>query len=215
MTYLQLVNNILKRLREREVSTVTENEYSSLISVLVNDAKQDVENAWDWSHLRSNIPVVTVAGTDTYTLTNSGDRFKVMDVMDETNQAELKYRDSASIRRSLAQGNTTQDVPMFYTFETVDGNDDTTIKVFPIPDDVYTLGVYGVSRQDDLSADGDVLSVPYQPVLLLAWAKAIEERGEDAGVMSSSAYITAQRSLADAISFDAARQAEETIWTVA
>jgi len=40
MTYLEVVNNILKRLRERTVATVNESTYSSLIAVLVNDAKE-------------------------------------------------------------------------------------------------------------------------------------------------------------------------------
>jgi len=38
MTYLQVVNNILKRLRERTVASVDETTYSKLIGVLVNDA---------------------------------------------------------------------------------------------------------------------------------------------------------------------------------
>ena len=42
MTYLELVNNVLRRLREREVPTVTANTYSKLIAVLVNDAKREV-----------------------------------------------------------------------------------------------------------------------------------------------------------------------------
>ena len=46
MTYLTLVNNVLKRLRERTVSTVEETSYSTLIAMLVNDAKQEVEQAW-------------------------------------------------------------------------------------------------------------------------------------------------------------------------
>ena len=49
MTYLQIVNNILKRLRERTVASVEESTYSKLIGVLVNDALIDVESAWHWS----------------------------------------------------------------------------------------------------------------------------------------------------------------------
>jgi hypothetical protein len=48
---------------------------------------------------------------------------------------------------------------------------------------------------------------------MLAYAKAVEERGEDGGIGMSSAYATAQRTLNDAISFDAAKHPEETIWT--
>ena len=61
MTYLEMVNNILKRLRERQVSSVNENTYSALIGVLINDAKREVENAWDWSALRTSFAATTSA----------------------------------------------------------------------------------------------------------------------------------------------------------
>jgi hypothetical protein len=39
MTYVQLVNSVLRRLRENEVTTVQSDNYSKLIGDLVNDAK--------------------------------------------------------------------------------------------------------------------------------------------------------------------------------
>ena len=44
MTYLDLVNNVLRRLREDEVSSVSESSYSKLVGDFVNDAKQFVES---------------------------------------------------------------------------------------------------------------------------------------------------------------------------
>ena len=41
MTYLQLVNSVLRRLREEEVSTVSQNSYSKLIGEFVNDETGD------------------------------------------------------------------------------------------------------------------------------------------------------------------------------
>ena len=61
MNYLEVVNNILKRLRERTVSTVNESSYSSLIAVLVNDAKDIVENSWSWSGLRTTLSATTTS----------------------------------------------------------------------------------------------------------------------------------------------------------
>ena len=40
MTYLELVNDVLIRLRETTVSTVSETTYSALIGKFVNDAKR-------------------------------------------------------------------------------------------------------------------------------------------------------------------------------
>ena len=41
---------------------------------------------------------------------------------------------------------------------------------------------------------------------------AIEERGEDGGVNSSSAYARADQVLKDAVALDAAKHPEETQW---
>jgi hypothetical protein len=40
MTYLQLVNKVLTRLRENTVDTVGQSTYSALVGELVNDAKR-------------------------------------------------------------------------------------------------------------------------------------------------------------------------------
>jgi len=53
MTYLELVNNVLRRLRETEVTTVQSTAYSKLIGDIVNDAKRLVEDAWDWKVLNT------------------------------------------------------------------------------------------------------------------------------------------------------------------
>jgi hypothetical protein len=59
MTYLQLVNSVLRRLREDEVSSVSQNSYSKLIGEFVNDAKRSVEDAYDWTALRTTLTVTT------------------------------------------------------------------------------------------------------------------------------------------------------------
>ena len=51
MTYLEIVNSILVRLREPTVSTVGLDAYSTLIGKFVNDAKRQVEDAYAWNVL--------------------------------------------------------------------------------------------------------------------------------------------------------------------
>ena len=51
MTYLNIMNNVLRRLREEEVSTVTESTYSKMAGDFINDAKTIVAEAADWSAL--------------------------------------------------------------------------------------------------------------------------------------------------------------------
>ena len=72
MTYLEAINNVLRRLREDEVTTTSETSYSALIGDLVNDAKKLVEDSWTWSSLRSTIQVPTAVGQAEYSLTGSG-----------------------------------------------------------------------------------------------------------------------------------------------
>ena len=40
MTYLNLVNNVLRRLREEEVSSVQDSTYAKMVGDFVNDAKR-------------------------------------------------------------------------------------------------------------------------------------------------------------------------------
>jgi len=61
MTYLEIVNSVLRRLREREVLSVSESSYSKLIGDFVNDARNEVETAWGWSALRTTLTLTTTA----------------------------------------------------------------------------------------------------------------------------------------------------------
>ena len=84
-------------------------------------------------------------------------------------------------------------------------DDDSQIDVYPIPDQAYEIRFNVVLRTRDMVADADPIYVPSQPVVLLAYAKAIEERGEDNGVAAASALATAVRNWNDALAIDAAK----------
>ena len=213
MTYLEMVNNILKRLRERQVSSVNENTYSALIGVLINDAKREVEDSWDWSALRTSLTVTTSANTFNYELNGSQNRMKVLDVVNDSEDVFMRYADAHWMNKMFLTTATETGSPFYYSFNGVSTDGDTLVDFYPIPDGSYTLRFNVVQREGDLTVDSSTTTVPTQPIILLAFAKAIEERGEDAGIGASSAYMTAQRSLNDAISLDAVRHPEELIWT--
>jgi hypothetical protein len=63
-----------------------------------------------------------------------------------------------------------------------------------------------------LSSDTDITLAPSKAIELLAYAKAVEERGEDGGQSAQGAYRTAERALSDAIAIDGARHPEELIY---
>ena len=81
MTYLNLMNAVLRRLREEEVTAVTNTTYAKMVGDFINDAKTLVSQATDWSALRETITITTAASDNTYSLTNSGDNVKVMSVL--------------------------------------------------------------------------------------------------------------------------------------
>lgn len=212
MTYLEMVNNILKRLRERTVTSVDANSYSALIGVLINDAKKEVEDSWDWSALRTTITATTTAGVASYTLTGSQNKINVLDVMNDTDDFVMQYADAHWMNKQFLLTDPQEAAPYYYSFNGIDDNGDTQVDLYPIPDSTYTIRFNVVKRNPELSANSDRITIPYQPILLLAYAKAIEERGEDGGIGASSAFNTANRSLNDAISLDAAKHPEELIW---
>jgi hypothetical protein len=214
MTYLELVNNVLKRLRERTVNSVSESSYSELIGVLVNDAKSEVENAWNWSALRNTLTLTTSSGIFNYELNGTGNNFSVMDVVSEDGNYFMEYRTQHDFNQFYLNQTPTSGIPRYYNFNGVSSDGDTLVDVYPKPDAVYTIYFNIIQRTADLANNSDSLTVPSQPVLLLAYAKAVEERGEDAGMSSTSAYATAQRVLNDAIAQDAQRHTEELEWVV-
>lgn len=212
MTYLEMVNNILKRLRERTVSSVNENSYSALVGVLVNDAKKEVEESWNWSALRTTITATTTPDIFSYVLTGSQNNINVLEVINDTEDHYLEYKEAAWMTQQFLMRDVETGSPMYYSFNGVDNDGDTIVDVYPIPDAVESLRFNVIQREQEMIDNADKCNVPAQPVLMLAYAKAVEERGEDGGVGASSAYMTATRALNDAIALDAHKHPEELIW---
>jgi len=216
MTYLQLVNRVMRRLREREVDTIqgtgTSNSYARLIGDFINEAKSQVEVAWDWSALRSTLTVNTTANVFNYELNGAQNNSKVLDVWNDSNNIEMQGKSSAWFNKSFLTTEPATGSPMFYNFNGVSVDGDMQVDIYPIPDAVYNLRFNITQRNLDLSADTDTLVIPARPIFLFATAMAIEERGEDGGQQSVNAYSAAQSALADEIALDAARHPEETIW---
>jgi hypothetical protein len=75
MTYLQLINSVLVRLRESEITAeqfdTALNPYWKFIGSAVNDAKDRVEDAWQWGALRGTDYVI-LDDTNTNNLNPAG-----------------------------------------------------------------------------------------------------------------------------------------------
>lgn len=216
MTYLEAVNKVLLRLRENQVSTVqgsgNSNTYARLIGEFINEAKDQVESAWDWSALRSTLTATTTAGIFSYELQGSDNNFKVLDVINDTTNMFMQYKDSHWFNDTFINNGPVQGRPQYYNFNGVSTDLDTLVDLYPVPDGVYNIRFNVTLRNNPLSADTDKIVIPSRPVILLATAMAIEERGEDGGQQSVNAYVMAQNALSDAIALDAARHPEDTEW---
>jgi hypothetical protein len=212
MTYLELVNSVMRRLREDEVTTVDESDYSKLIGDFVNDAKRLVEDIWDWTALRTTQTITTVVGTPLYSLTDFGVRGRVNNVHNETDNTVVRLESLTRIREQNLGTNGANGTISYYAIDGVDANGDIQLRLYQTPNAVKTLTVYGVKRPADLSLDSDVLLIPSSPVINWAYAYALRERGETGGESGSEQAIFAQNDVATAISLDAQYHPEELIW---
>ena len=86
MTYREIINEVLRRLREDQIdsdwsgnlstaSGVT--DYQKMIGDFVNDAKYEVEHYWDWQTLRVTAGINTQNGDMSYSLVGAGSDFRV------------------------------------------------------------------------------------------------------------------------------------------
>lgn len=212
MTYLQIINAVLRRLRETEVTDVDETDYSKLIGEYVNSVKKEVEAAWDWNALRTTLTLNTVASTFNYTLVGSGSRFRVSDVVNDTSNYMMQPRSAQWMNQRFLTVDQQLSTPSFYSFNGVDSNQDSAVDLYPIPDGVYTIRFNVTIPQDDLVANTDTLLIPSEPVIQGTLARAISERGEDGGRLSNDQYILYRSALADEIAIEAGRFSDETIW---
>ena len=211
-TYLTLVNDVLSRLRESEVTSVSDNAYSSLIGRFVNEAKREVEDAWNWNRLRSTITVDTVADSFNYTLTSSQKRFRFIDAFNDTQDIEMRLTGMNLLNQRFYFGTTQTGAPHEFGFNGHDTSGDAKVDVYPVPDQVYSLRFNLIVPQADLSADTDEIIMNEFPIILGAYAKAIFERGEDGGVSTNEAYQIYNVALNDAISQDAALAQDELVY---
>jgi hypothetical protein len=212
-TYLELVNETLVRLREPEVTAVTDNAYSKLIGRFINDAKRQVEDSYTWNALSETLTVTTSANLFNYVLTGIGQRFKVIDVINSESDWFLNYETTRKMDELfLNSGTVLVGAPDRYNFNGVDSNGDTQVDLYPIPDGVYNIYFNVIKPQAEFTAASTQIKIPAEPVIFLAYAKALNERGEDNGVNSVEAYELYRQSLSDHIAAEANRYPEELIW---
>ena len=231
MTYREIINSVLRRLREDTIDSdwsgdlydsVSVSDYQKLIGELVNDSKKNVESYHDWNALRESFNVKTQSGNMQYTLGDAlrgaGVSFKVLDVICQDTGQVLSQVTNDWINEQvfpLAQAST--GLPTYYAFNGISqagvGREpDFNIDFYPVPNSIQTISVNIVGAQKELTTAAQILRVPSQPVILGAWARAIGERGEDGGTISSAVAAEARDSLNLCIQLDAGNMEYERDW---
>jgi hypothetical protein len=212
MTYTDLVNNVLRRLREDEVEFVAQSAYSKLIGDFVNDAKTIVESAWKWTGQKQEVTVNAFVGDRSYSIPGSGTAFQLVNAINDTSDNFLEYQSANWFDKQINTQDLGQGSPSFYTVRGFDSNKDSIVEVYPIPDTSYTLLFNIIKDPADLVEDTDELLIPHQPIIQMAFAMALRERGETGGQSAAEQFAIAEMFLSDAIALDANRNPEQLIW---
>ena len=208
MTYLELINDVLIRLRETTVATNNQTSYSLLIGKFVNDAKRQIEDAFSWNVLGQTVTITTTPGTYIYSMTGAGQKFQVMDALNVTANVGLQNISFVQMNRFQNLVPAISGIPEYYSFDGVDGNGDTKVVLYARPDNVYTIPFALTVPQATLSSDSTSVLVPDVLVAQNAYARALVERGEDGGLASSDAYLFYRGMLADHIALESTRYPE-------
>lgn len=212
MTYLELVNAVLRRLRETEVSSVSSTAYSKLIGDFVNDAKRQVEDSYNWNALSETLSATTVHDLFNSVLVGSGQRFRVIDVINDTTNCVMRNATTARMNQWFLTQPLQKGSPQYYNFNGVNQYGDTQCDLFPVPDGAYNIRFNIIKPQDPFTEDTESILVPYEPIIFGATARALAERGEDGGIASGEMSRLYLDSLADAIALESGRYIEESEW---
>lgn len=208
MTFLELINDVLIRLRESQVASNNETAYSTLIGRMVNDAKRQIEDTFSWNVLRQDFAISTVAAQFSYPLTGIGQKFTVQDALNTTSYVGLINLSFAEMNRYQKFGVPATGDPQYYAFYGTTGSD-ANIVLYPIPDNTYSISLSLIVPQAPLAADATSVLVPDYLVAQNAYARALVERGEDQGLASSEAYQLYRDMLSDAIALEGTRIPEK------
>jgi hypothetical protein len=232
MTYLDLINAVLVRLREDTITQAqwdaNNDPYWRFIGSAVNDAKDRVEDAWQWSALRGTDTLVLSPPpapepgdlSANYELPNSADNhyilkgfYRTLSTYTDPQYDRIQWVDKNVMIQKYSGGTPPVGSPYQVAVNRrsqTTGN--VTVVVYPTPGPDDVLIIDRVNHQPSLVSATERLKVPSLPVYTLATALASRERGEVGGTPTSELFSIADRHLADAVATDSALFPNELDW---
>jgi hypothetical protein len=217
LTWLQIINRVLERLREGSVSTYNETTYSTFLSSLANQVKSEIESAYPWNALRDTFSVTAVNGTTNYVLTNSGANATIIDGWNTTVPQKLTRGTNADFNAKFFGTTTVAAGPVEqYLPAGVDDTFDLRIDVWPNPSSTNTIKFNVMVPQADIAAGATVPLCPQDVLIEETIARARVERGdEDAPRPQPGETFILKDILQSAISREAGHDGNELLdWQV-
>lgn len=162
-TFSQLYNDGLLLADELQGNTVA--IAKTLIKSGINEAYSDSSSVRDWNTLFNNTDVSTVSSTEEYTPITSSSTIcrirRIDSIVDKTTNKYLYNIDLEQFIKDYPDPSATGS-PILWYVSGYDSNRDIKIKLYPIPDAVYTLNVKYYEEPLELTADGDIPRIPDQ-----------------------------------------------------
>jgi|SRR6478736_443105 len=231
-SYLNLVNEVLKRVREPQVGTISANTYSALVSTFVNDAKRKVEDAWVWSSLRAKVEFNLAPSTTSYDLGSASvvgagnelnERSTILmhpdkgpqafDVTpDNMSELFMVYMADVDRQTALLTAGETYQSPSHFALRP--SNDSIFVELYETPQIVKNWRMFFKRPQAELESELDEIMVPWLPVVMLATNYALNEKGEEVGLPGNEAEKKYLDVLSDAISLDSQYSADSMTFTL-
>ena len=225
-TQLQLVNNVLRELRETEVAAINETDYSVLIAQFINRAKERLEDVnHHWSVYITEIDTTITADSSTiaFDLTATNDRSVLMRDTDNdllpaayditANSVgqlnDFPYSDILRERALTADTTKTATIPRIFAIKAdSDGRGWTIQTVWPVAtgQTARSWRTYWYVPQAALALDdtdkSTVVKLPSLPIELWAIYLALNERGEEMGEPGGLAFAQAMDALGSSLERD-------------
>lgn len=215
MQFIELVNKVLQRLREETVTTTSDNDYAALVGDFVNETIREVEDAWMWSANKITIEIPVTNQVFRYSLTSTNQRSQLLSCYNYTDKCKMvKVEPEVMSHWYFTHNPLQQGSPYYFTRNGIDADGVPIIDIYPIPDASYTLYCNLKVPRDIVTDDTDYIDLPPHPIILGAYAKAIQERGEDMGTNLVHAQKSYEFALSDAIAIDSRITGSQNDWQV-
>jgi hypothetical protein len=218
-TQLNIVNDVLRRLREDTVSTIDSNAYSVLIAMFLNDAKEDLEDMWFWNAYETSIDTTITVSTNTFDLSSTNDRsFLIRQADDDTPHAydittsQNGQLYDVALKRLQENRNTYRGTvpelaaPTIFALEYASDYRGFQLKLEQNASTERTWRTHWYIPQAELALDGTddstELQLPERPLYLRTLYYALNERGEEMGEPGNVADMRAEKAAAAAMEID-------------